>query len=132
MHWAARYVGLPFADGGRDFVGVDCWGLVQLVMRHEKGIALPCYGETSALDLAAVAGVMARESLVEPWQWVEAPRPFDVVVMHRRRDPVHVGIMASADQLLHIEQKIAAVLLPLDHPTLRFRNPRFLRHHDLR
>jgi len=131
MIWAARYVGLPFVDHGRDWNGVDCWGLVQLVMREERGIALPSYGEISALDLAKVAGLIAGESALEPWLPVIKAEPFDVAVMYRRRDPVHVGIMVSANEILHIEQKTAAVMVPIDHGSVRFRYPRFFRHREL-
>ena len=131
--WASRYVGLPFIDHGRDFKGVDCWGLVQLVMREEKGIELPSYGETSALDLQKVAGMIARESSIEPWVLVlpDSKNAFDVVVMHRRNEPIHVGIMVSQDHLLHIEEKISAVMVPVKHQSIIFRYPRFYRHRDL-
>jgi len=131
--WAARYVGLPFKDHGRDFSGVDCWGLVQLVMREEKGVELPTYGETSALDLQKVAGLIAKESSIDPWVLVlpEWRRAFDVVVMHRRHSPIHVGIMCGPDHLLHIEEKISAVMVPVKHESIIFRNPRFYRHRDL-
>lgn len=133
MNWAAKYVGLPFVDHGRSFIGVDCWGLVQLVMKTEQGIDLPSYGETSALDLQAVAKIVARESSIEPWVTVlpQSIRTFDVVVMYRRRDPVHVGIMVSGSELLHIEEKINAVMVPLAHHSICFRNPHFFRHRDL-
>ena len=131
MMWAARYVGLPFLDHGRDWSGVDCWGLIVLVMREERDIALPSYGETSAFDLAAVAGLIAGESALEPWSPAVRAEPFDVAVMHRRRDPVHVGIMVTENQILHIEQRTAAVMVPIDHASIRFRYPRFFRHREL-
>jgi len=132
MNWASRYIGIPFLDHGRSFAGVDCWGLVQLVMRQERQIDLPDYGEISALDLQAVAGMIVSESAIEPWTRITTDiRPFDVAVMYRRHDPVHVGIMVSSNELLHIEEKIHTVMLPMDHPSLRFRQPRFFRHRQL-
>jgi cell wall-associated NlpC family hydrolase len=133
MSWTDRYIGLPFVDHGRDFSGVDCWGLVRLIMQQECRIEIPSYGETSALDLINVAGLMKQESIVEPWLPVlrSSAQAFDVVVMHRRHDPIHVGILASATQVMHIEEKTSAVLIPLTHPTIRFRNPKFYRHRQL-
>ena len=131
--WAARYVGLPFKDHGRDFAGVDCWGLVRLVLKEEKGIEVPSYGETSAMDLMAVAQMVARFSAADPWVPVlpDAKQAFDVAVMHKRYDPVHVGIMTGPDHVLHIEEKISAVMVPIRHHSIIFRNPRFYRHRDL-
>ena len=43
MIWANAYVGLPWADLGRDRTGCDCWGLARLVYAEQLGIALP-YG----------------------------------------------------------------------------------------
>ena len=39
--WANKYVGLPWAWKGRTSEGVDCYGLLRLVYRDERGIALP-------------------------------------------------------------------------------------------
>ena len=38
-NWLDRYIGLPWKIGGRELHGgIDCWGLVRLVMRDEAGI----------------------------------------------------------------------------------------------
>lgn len=131
MNWQERYVGLPFVDHGRDFQGVDCWGLVALVLWHERRITVPSYGETSARDLAAVAGLVKTESAGEPWSRITQPRAFDVAVMCRRHAPVHVGIMVSGNEIMHVEEKISAVVVPIDHATIRYRNPQFFRHRAL-
>lgn len=131
--WFAKYIGLPFVDGGCDFRGVDCWRLVCLVFWHERKINLPSYGEISALELKQVAGLIARDAYAEPWMEVvpSAIRAFDVAVMHKKREPVHIGIMVNHRQLLHVEEKIATVLLPLVHPSIAFRSINFFRHREL-
>src|SRR5262252_8366782 len=133
MKWAEKYVGLPFVDHGRDFTGVDCWGLVRLVLKEEKGIDVPSYGDTSALDLVMVTQMIKRDAFIEPWIAVmpSAVHPFDVAVMYRRNDPIHVGIMVTSSSVLHIEEKISAVIVPLTHPTIAFRYPKLFRHRDL-
>lgn len=133
MRWAERYVGLPFVDHGRDFKGVDCWGLCKLVMWEEKGIELPSYGETSALDLAMVAKIVENQSAIDPWVPVfpTSVEPFDVAVMYRRKEPIHMGILVTKLMLLHIEEKTNACLVPLADPRIVFRYPRFYRHREL-
>ncbi|NMW23861.1 C40 family peptidase, partial [Rhodanobacter denitrificans] len=44
--WAGPYVGIPYRTHGRDRAGVDCWGLVRLVMAEVFGAELPDYGDT--------------------------------------------------------------------------------------
>jgi hypothetical protein len=39
--WAGQYVGIPFADLGRDRHGCDCWGLVRLILAEQAGLTLP-------------------------------------------------------------------------------------------
>lgn len=132
LGWTSRYVGLPFVDHGRDFKGVDCWGLVQLVMRRECQVELPPYAEISALDLAGIAGILAREAAREPWIPVAGrARRFDVAVMHRKRAAVHVGIMVDAELVLHTEQRTGAVMVPVKSPLVSFRAIQYFRHREL-
>jgi cell wall-associated NlpC family hydrolase len=129
--WMEKYVGLPFINGGRDWQGVDCWGLVRLVLMHERGIIVPSYGEISAEELSKVAKEVAGESSKEPWHPTIQAQVFDVAVMHRRHAPVHVGIMANAIQVLHIERAINVVLIEVSHPSVLFRSIAYFRHRDL-
>lgn len=129
MQWASKYVGLPYRDKGRTFSGVDCWGLVQLIMRQERGIELPSYGEISAHELVKVTRTIKDQSKAEPWHPVTKPRAFDVAIM--RGCPLHVGVMFDENNILHIEEKIAAVFLPISHPAISFRLIGFFRHREL-
>lgn len=61
--WAGRYIGLPFAEHGRDRSGIDCWGLVRLALLEQFSISVPSlaheYRRTA--DAARIEGLMARE-----------------------------------------------------------------------
>lgn len=130
--WCEKYVGLPFLDGGRDPHGVDCWGLVRLVLKEECDIDLPSYGEIAADNLSGIAGTVANACKEEPWINVHpaSKRAFDVVLMRRSRALVHLGILISESKLLHIEEKTAAVIVPLDHASVAPRIALFLRHRN--
>ncbi len=146
MHWTARYVGLPYVDGGRDRFGVDCWGLVYLAFPAEAGIAVPSYGEIAATELVAIAREI--RSAKENGTWlpaIGAPRDFDLVLMagDRVRDPertqetrvdLHIGLcaMISGEQrILHVERKTHTVCVPVEHPSVRNRIREYWRHREL-
>jgi cell wall-associated NlpC family hydrolase len=40
-----KYINLPYKHLGRDFSGIDCWGLIYLVYKEEKGILIPNFSE---------------------------------------------------------------------------------------
>ena len=117
----ARYVGLPFGDGPGTR---NCWALVAQVYLDQRGIELPLYGEISATDLMRVAREIDRGQAREAWQAVQVPGPMDVVLMRSARGGraiCHVGIIVADNLMLHTESGTAAVVVPLDHMTVRHR-----------
>ena len=141
--WASKYVGLRFKDGGREFDGIDCWGLIRLVLMNEKGISVPSYGEISADDLLSIARKIGSSSTFDPWRKVTEPREFDVVLMsgrsvrrvqmdnESRRAAIHVGIMVSSKFLLHADFHAASVCMRTNDPLIRYRVMGFYRHKEL-
>lgn len=120
MKWTGDYVGIPFADGGRDRNGCDCWGLVALVYREQLQIELPAYGDISAHDLVQVASkISAGADDAEVWLPVTEPRMYDVVVMRAWGERIagHVGIYVDGS-VLHSEAKTDTVMVPLSHFTV--------------
>lgn len=135
VNWAAKYVGIPFADGGCSPDGCSCWGLVRMVMRDECGIELPAYGEISSRDLLAAARCIDRDGASEMWAKVDRPRPFDVVTMYAMHDEKmkvigHVGVMSSTTEILHVWRETDAVNIPITHPRVRFKIVGFYRHRE--
>lgn len=128
--WHHRFVGIPFADRGRDFSGCDCWGLVYLAYRQLLGIELPTYGEISAKDLLRVARNIGTQYKCEPWVEPRAPRPLDVAVMHFHGSKLvgHVGLLVEGAQVLHTERSHDSALVPLSHMTVRHRIVAFRRY----
>jgi hypothetical protein len=65
--------------------------------------------------------------------------PLDVVVMTgrlrangtTRRMPVHVGVMVDNVRMMHIEEGIDCVQVPLFHPSVKFRIQKVYRHKAL-
>lgn len=110
--WAGHYIGLPFQDHGRDRAGLDCWGLVRLVMAEQFGIALPSYvheyHRTTQVD--RISALIERESF--KWKIIPAGSEVcgDVIVLRVRGKPMHVGMVLGDRQMLHIELGINSVI----------------------
>lgn len=141
MHWAVRYVGVPFREIGFDLSGCHCWGLVVLVYRNERGIALPRHDTINAEQLLATARAFASSSAVPPWQPVrDDRRDFDVVLMGAdekdgdgvlRRYPSHIGLAVGRNRVLHVERGVDAVCVPSSHWTVCHRIIGAWRHEAL-
>ena len=131
--WAEQYIGIPYVNMGRSRKGVDCWGLVKLVYDEQTDITLPSYGDISGEDLLTLVRMTKEVTSAEPWHPVtDKPRKFDLAVMHHRREPIHVGLMASDRMVLHIDSDVTnSILVPLNSVMLRFRAVKIVRHRGL-
>lgn len=139
--WASPYIGIPFLDGGRDRTGLDCWGLVRLVLQRETGLSLPGYDGIAAMDARAVRDEIAASAQTADWIAVDpsAVRRFDVIVLRGRISngswPVaaetHVGIAVNEKQMMHVEQGTNTVMVPFKSPIIRDRIRRVFRHRAL-
>jgi cell wall-associated NlpC family hydrolase len=112
--WCTQYVGLPFKDLGRDRGGLDCWGLVRLVLAEQFGITnLHDYSDryTSDRDPAA-ADLVASERA--RWTAVTDPHPGDVAVFRVAGRPWHVGLVVAPGVMLTTARGTGAVLDRLD------------------
>lgn len=122
VSWPTRYVGAPFADGGRGPVAFDCWGLVRAIYADQLGHDLPTYGDISSADLIRVARAMAGGQ--DRWAVVDDPQPFDVALMSSGRGgraAVHVGVAVDPIRIIHTEKATGAVIVPVEHLSIRGR-----------
>ena len=99
MSGLGRLIGIPWAEGGRDETGCDCWGLLCMAFARLHDIELPAY------DGRPVAGPpLARLVVAEQESWLQvAPgleRPGDVVCF--RGLPPHVGLVIGRGRMLHV------------------------------
>lgn len=101
--WADDYVGLPFKFKGRTREeGLDCWGLVRLVLIEQTGIMYPSYREDSRFQILDYS---------IDYLEVKQPTVLDVAILLTEVQdketwilaPVHMGIFVNSDQILHIQ-----------------------------
>lgn len=134
--WVAKYVGIPFLECGRDRAGVDCWGLLALVMREQFHVAVPSYAERyrSGAELAELATLLEGERPSQPWRRLdasEAVRPGDAVHLRIEGLPVHVGVICAPPWFLHTAQTVGTVVDRLDALRWTRRTLGRYRHADL-
>jgi len=104
MSWSNYYVGIPYADMGRDRVGCDCWGLARLVYADCLSITLPDYagGYVSAEEQAEVAALIGQETQAGVWSRVPQPAEFDLLLFRHGRRDSHIGICIAPHLMLHM------------------------------
>lgn len=110
--WVGHYIGLPFKEHGRDRKGVDCWGLVRLVMAEQFDISLPSYA--THYDSTTREDQLAPLIEEERKWWIpikpDDARLGDVVVLRMRGQPIHVSLVIEPGRMLHAEIGIGSVL----------------------
>jgi len=110
--WAGHYIGLPFREHGRDRSGLDCWGLVRLVLAEQFNIALPSYAEeySRTTEAAKIGALITRET--QNWKIVPAGQEAcgDAIVLRVRGRPMHVGLVLGDRLMLHVEKGVDSVI----------------------
>jgi cell wall-associated NlpC family hydrolase len=101
---ANRYISIPFAERGRSWEGVDCWGLVCLIYHEQLGIALPSYldDDYKTTDGPTISCLIGQRK-AEGWEPV-APgteREGDVILMRMVGLPSHVGVVTRPGSMIH-------------------------------
>ena len=100
--WAAGYVGLPFEEKGRCRAGVDCWGLVRLVLAEQFALQVPSYADLyhSTSDMKRLS-LAFTENCTESADWlsVEAGSECagDAVLLRMRGRPVTRSLIRTDD-----------------------------------
>lgn len=101
--WTKPFIGIPYKLYGRDFDGVDCWGLVYLVARGHFGMELPFYGPASA-DAREMGEIdcLVRDEISSLWTRFDRGCAGDIALFRNQVGQlVHVGIIVDECWMLH-------------------------------
>lgn len=99
--WVTQYIGLPYLPHGRERDGVDCWGLVRLILQEQRGYELPLLTEhyTDPDNHDEVTRTI-MEGLVG-WTHVDRPQSFDIVILRLMGHPWHCGLYLGGGMMIH-------------------------------
>jgi len=122
------YIGIPFAEQGRDHNGLDCYGLVRLVMAECYGVATRDYCDYHTSRPKDCAGLIRGAQREPEWVKVSAPVCGDVVLLNILGMPAHCGIYAGHGDFIHASHEAGVCLERLSAPIWSRRIAGFFRH----
>ncbi len=104
--WLEPYMQIPFKEHGRDFSGVDCWGLVKLIYECELGIELPTYvhGYDDTADSHSIGDLVNANRD----QWIKREgreQPFDLILIYMQGLPWHLGLVVARGLMVHASEE---------------------------
>ena len=96
-----QYLGIPYAHGGRDRNGIDCYGLTILFFSENYGIDCPDY--TYAPDWDSNGFDYIENEYWKTFEKIESPVRHCVVTFRGFASPIerHIGIMIDDISFLH-------------------------------
>jgi cell wall-associated NlpC family hydrolase len=131
-NWAANYIGIPYRNRGRSPSGLDCWGLVALILGDVFNIEVPSL--TADYDVEDIKGVGAlMADAAKSWVLVLPGSELagDVVLLRRGRWPTHCGVVTKPGTMLHVENGVDAALERYTELVWKNRIVGFYRHLEL-
>lgn len=116
MSWSSAYVGIPFRERGRDRAGLDCWGLVRLVLAEQRGIEVPSFvTDYSGDDGQEIAALIAANRGIGSEIPSGDEQPFELALFRMPCGggllPWHVGIVVDAGRVLHTTRYLGASVI---------------------
>ena len=113
-------IGVPFADGGRDKKGLDCYGLASLLYARQ-GVLLPDF-KVCAYNSELVDDTIGEQR--KYWQRIDnaGQLPIPCLVVIRFNHPVlcnHVGVYIGDGRFIHTREKIGVNIDRIDSPAWR-------------
>ena len=124
------YIGIPFREHGRDKAGLDCYGLVRLVLFEVFRIGVSDYRDYD-VEERRDCGRHIRDRARHVWKKVPNPVPGDVVLLNIVGQPMHCGVYIGKSLFLHATQEAGSCIERLTAPQWSRRISGFFRHREL-
>lgn len=101
-----KYIGLSFKHKGRDFNGVDCYGLLALLLKEEKDIEMPEYEYTFNWCEEGCNHIKEKMHYFTHWKILKEPsKPLDVILFYDSPESKvvsHMGIYIGDNRFIHV------------------------------
>ena len=123
----ADFIGLPYKPKGRNFSGVDCYGVAYLFQREIMGNEVPSYAENYSDPDARGSVANAIVSNAGNWLAVDTPERGDVILFNLLGLPVHCGVYVGDGDFLHSLKGTQTCIERLDSITWSKRIYRIIR-----
>lgn len=130
MHWATKYIGMPYEAGARGPNKVDCWGLLYLAYRNDFATELPLYPGMDFTSASVTTQLIAQE-VIRSWESIATPVEGCAVAMSLSNIVHHVGLYTGADggKVIHCWEELPVIADTLRGITMRgVRNVLYYRH----
>ena len=125
------FIGIPFKNGGREPDGVDCYGLVRLILKERQSVDLPSLRYDDSFDCRAVSAEL--DSLFNRFggevyfEKVDKPSGGEVVILQHKGFPGHCGLMLDELRFVHSLPGVGSVVSRLDDPVWKGKEEGFYR-----
>lgn len=126
----ADYIGIPFEEHGRSRRGVDCYGLVRLVMAEVYGLATRDYRDYASTRPKDCAVLFRGAKTDSEWVKASNPLPGDVVLINILGMPAHCGIYIGNGDFIHASHEAGVCIERLAAPLWAKRIAGYYRHRE--
>jgi len=101
-----KYLNIPYKDFGRDYDGIDCYGLFLLIYKEELGIILPDYMfDKSCMEDASDWYVEDYPKFFKAIGKGDKMQAFDALMFRHKGMDTHVGIAINDAEFLHVSSR---------------------------
>jgi len=110
-----KYIGLPYKNLGRDFSGVDCYGLFWLIYKEKRGILLPDFTELLYDKKWYKTENHIVDNIDELWTKVSMYKKYDAILFFNSGNVAnHIGTYIDDDKFIHITENSTSMISRLD------------------
>lgn len=113
--WVQDYIGIPFQSGGRDRTGLDCYGLIRLVLMEQYGCKLPLLDGKydNALNLYDTSPLFFQQLPILA-EKIAGPQERAIALLEMHQLPCHLGLFCGGESIIHSRAGVGVVVERLD------------------
>lgn len=113
--WVQEYIGIPFVSGGRDRRGLDCYGLIRLVLMEQYGCKLPLLDGKydNALNFYDTSPLFFQQLPILT-EKIAGPQERALALLEMHQLPCHLGLFCGGESIIHSRAGVGVVAERLD------------------